>query len=162
MDHHHNEAYDFAMFEPKRVDESKQRNNIIELPKEKLEENRRHKLNPFHVVFTFFFMTILMGIVGTMIYSQVQLTELTDQLNSASKQLEEEQSVYTQLKMKSDAQVSLEMVEDYAKDQLGMKKIDQSQVVCISLSDGDQGQVLQESGENWFTDIWDQIQNLLS
>ena len=57
MDHHHNEAYDFAMFEPKRVDESKQRNNIIELPKEKLEENRRHKLNPFHVVFTFFFMT---------------------------------------------------------------------------------------------------------
>ena len=158
------EAYDLSLFEPRRQEqELPQKNNIIELPSKKLEENRRHKLHPLRAFSTFCVMAVIVAIVGTMVYSQVQLTELTEELNVATKQLEESQSVYTQLKMKSDSQLSLETVENYAKDELGMKKISQSQVECISLSEGDKGQVLQQcSAENWFTDFWNCIQNLLS
>ncbi len=158
----HNEAYDLSLFEPKRLERREQNNNIIELPRERLEKNRKNKVKPFRAIATFFVMAVIVGIVGTMVYSQVQLTELTDQLNAAAKQYEESQSVYTQLKMRSDSQLSLQTVENYAKEELGMKKINQNQVVCVSLSEGDRGQVLLETGDDWWTAAWNYVQNLLS
>lgn len=162
---HQDEAYDLSLFAPKRQEElePQRKQNIIELPQKQLEQNRRNKLQPLHAVATFLSMAVIVGIVGTMVYSQVQLTELTEELNSATKQLEESKSVYTQLKMKSDSQLSLETVENYAKDELGMRKISQNQVECISLSEGDKGAVLEDAaGGNWWTNLWNTIQNLLS
>ncbi|MBW7571673.1 hypothetical protein [Caproiciproducens faecalis] len=159
-----NEAYDFALFEPKRQHEEPQKkSNIIELPKEKLEQNRRVKLNPFRVVSTFLAFGIMISIVGTMVYGQVQLTELTENLNAATKTLNESESVYTQLQMKSDSQLSLQTVENYATNKLGLKKIEQNQVEPIALSKGDKTQVVQNSGDdNWLTSLWNSILQLLS
>lgn len=158
----HNEAYDLSLFEPKQLERREQNNNIIELPRERLEKNRKNKVKPLRAISTFFAMAVIVSIVGTMVYSQVQLTELTDQLNAATKQYEESQSVYTQLKMRSDSQLSLQTVENYAKEELGMKKINQNQVVCVSLSEGDRGQVLLETGGDWWSEAWNYVQNLLS
>ncbi|MDF1493233.1 hypothetical protein [Caproiciproducens sp. CPB-2] len=159
-----NEAYDFALFEPKRQQQGPARkSNIIELPKEKLEQNRRTKIGFFRAVSTFLTFAIMVGIVGTMVYGQVQLTELTEDLNAATKTLNESESVYTQLQMKSDSQLSLQTVENYATNQLGLKKIEQNQVEPISLSKGDKTQVVQKSGdENWLTSLWNSILQLLS
>ena len=96
-----------------------------------------------------------------MVYGQAQLNELTDQINTAQAELSEAQSTYTQLKMKSDSRLSLDTVEEYAKDTLGMRRISQEQVVCISLSSGDKGEVLQEDG-SVLGSLWNWIQNLLS
>ncbi|HHV32307.1 MAG: hypothetical protein E7518_00245 [Ruminococcaceae bacterium] len=157
------EAYDFALFEPKRRQEEPQKqDNIIKLPKEKLEQNRRPKVSPVKAVSAFLAMIVMLGIVGTIVYGQVQLTELTEQLNSATKTLNEQKSVYTQLKMKSESQFSLQAVESYATDKLGMKRIEQSQVEPIELSKGDKTQVVQSGNQNWFTSLWDTIVHLLS
>lgn len=158
------EAYDFALFEPKRQQEAPQKqNNIIELPKEKLEQNRRSRLNPVKAVSGFLALAVMLGIVGTIVYGQVQMTELTEQLNSATKTLDESKSVYTQLKMKSDSQLSLQAVENYATDKLGMKKIEQSQVEPIELSKGDKTQVVKTvENQNWLTSIWESIVQFLS
>lgn len=157
-----NVAYDLSLFEPKPLERQEQKSNIVELPKEQLEKNRKNKVSPLRMIATFFVMAALVGVVTTIVYSQVQLTELTDQVNAAAKQLEESESVYTQLKMKSDSQFSLQTVETYAKDTLGMKKINQNQVVCISLSEGDKGEVLQESCCDWVSSVWNWLQNLVS
>lgn len=158
------EAYDFALFEPKRQQEAPQKqNNIIELPKEKLEQNRRSRLNPVKAVSGFLALAVMLGIVGTIVYGQVQMTELTEQLNTATKTLDESKSVYTQLKMKSDSQLSLQAVENYATDKLGMKKIEQSQVEPIELSKGDKTQVVKTvENQNWLTSIWESIVQFLS
>lgn len=159
------EAYDFALFEPKREQREGQRkrNNIIELPQQKLEENRRAKRNPARAVSAFLAMAVMLGIVSTMVYGQVQLTELTEELNAATKTYNESASVYTQLKMKSDSQLSLETVEDYAANKLGLKKIEQNQVEHISLSKGDKSEVLQSSAhQGWMTSLWESIVHLLS
>lgn len=158
------EAYDFALFEPKRQQEAPQKqNNIIELPKEKLEQNRRSRLNPVKAVSGFLALAVMLGIVGTIVYGQVQMTELTEQLNTATKTLDESKSVYTQLKMKSDSQLSLQAVENYATDKLGMKKIEQSQVEPIELSKGDKTQVVKTvENQNWLTSIWKSIVQFLS
>lgn len=160
-----NAAYDFALFEPKRQQQEvpQKKNNIIELPKEKLEQNRRAKVNPVKVVSGFLALAVIFGMVTTIVYGQVQLTELTEQLNAATQTLNENQSVYTQLKMKSDSQLSLQSVEDYATNKLGMKKIEQSQVDPIELSKGDKTQVLQNANDqNWLGSLWNSIVQLLS
>jgi hypothetical protein len=159
------EAYDFALFEPKHQQQGapQKKDNIIALPKQKLEQNRRTKVNPGRAVSTFLGLAVMLGIVSTMVYGQVQLTELTEKLNAATKTYNESASVYTQLKMKSDSQLSLETVENYATGKLGLKKIEQNQVEPISLSKGDKSQVVQNGTHaNWVTSIWESIVQLLS
>lgn len=160
-----NAAYDFALFEPKRQQQAvpQKKNNIIELPKEKLEQNRRTRVNPAKAISGFLAMAIMLGMVGTIVYGQVQLTELTDQLNAATKTYDENKSVYTQLQMKSNSQLSLQAVEDYATSKLGMKKIEQSQVQPIELSKGDKIQVVRsEKNQSWLTSLWNSIMQFLS
>ncbi|MFR1213725.1 MAG: hypothetical protein ACLSCV_02180 [Acutalibacteraceae bacterium] len=53
-------------------------------------------------------------------------------------------------------------VESYAKENLGMKKIDQNQLVFVELSKGDKGEVVQDNSGNNFTNLWNSIKNFLS
>lgn len=48
-----------------------------------------------------FLLVIALGATGSIIFNQVQLTELTEEIDTAAQQLEESQSVYTQLQMKA-------------------------------------------------------------
>ena len=158
-----NTAYDFSLFEPQRKELPRKPSNVIELPSQQLEENRRPKRKSFRLVATFCFMAFMVSILGTLVYGQVQLTELTEQLNSATKQMEEQKSLHTQLKVKSDSRMPLQAAEVYAKDRLGMSKITYAQVECIKLSPGDKGQVLDPNAAgNWWTSTWNSLQNLLS
>ena len=159
----HSEAYDLSLFEPKKLEQPQKNDNIIEIPQEKLKKNRKTKVKPVRAIAGFMTLAIMLGVVTSMVYSQVQLTELTEQINTASKQLSENQSIYTQLKMKSDSQLSLNSVENYAKDKLGMRKLEQNQMEFVSLSQGDKGKVIQNNqGENWWTSIWHSIEKTLS
>ena len=163
MEKDRSEAYDLSLFEPKRQElpASGKKNNVIKLTQEQLDKSRRVKIQPLHALATFLSMAVVVGIVGSVVYGQAQLNELTDQINTAQAELSEAQSTYTQLKMKSDSRLSLDTVEEYAKDTLGMRRISQEQVVCISLSSGDKGEVLQEDG-SVLGSLWTWIQNLLS
>ena len=110
-----------------------------------------------------FLLVIALGATGSIIFNQVRLTELTEEIDTTAQQLEESQSVYTQLQMKANANLSLATVESYAKENLGMRKIDQSQLVFVELSKGDKGEVVQDnSGNNFFTNLWNSIKNFLS
>ena len=157
-----NEAYDLTLFEPRELQRPQQRDNIIQLPREQLEKNSRPKLQPFRALSTLLFGAAVVAVMGCMIYSQAELNELTTKLNEKTKILTESQSVYTQVKMKSDAQLSLDTVEKYAKDELGMKKIDAAQVEYVSMSEGDKGAVLQENQADLLTSLWNSLQDLLS
>lgn len=162
--HTRGEAYDFELFEPKRKRKLQPHpKQVIRLPREELEKNRRPKHRAFKVISVCTFLVVMLGIVGTFVYGQVRLSELTNEINSTTTELSEQESLYTQLKMKSQAKLSLETVEEYAETQLGMRKLEQNQVEYISLSEGDKGEVLEEdSSENWLTSAWNFIQQLLS
>ena len=80
-----NEAYDFSLFEPSRKEQEQQRpapskqpkkkNNLIRISEEQLEKSRRIKYKPTTVIGGILFSLIVLTIMGTMILSQVQLTE---------------------------------------------------------------------------------------
>lgn len=159
------EAYDFDLFQPKRSLEqpNKEPDNIIRIPKEELKKNRKVSLRPLKVAAMVTFLLLMLGIVGTMVYGQVRLTELTENINTASKQLNESQSLYTQLQMKLNAKLSLDTVENYAENTLGMRKIQSNQVEYITLAEGDKGHVEDKKQEpSWLDSIYSYVQGLLS
>ncbi len=87
---------------------------------------------------------------------------MTEEIDTAAQQLEESQSVYTQLQMKANANLSLATVENYAKENLGEKNRPKS-IGFVELSKGDKGEVVQDnSGNNFFTNLWNSIKNFLS
>lgn len=162
-----NLAYDFELFEtsPKKEkrEQGKKKNNLIKITEEQLLKSRRKKYNPFAVILGVFCSVIVLAIVGTMIYSQAQLTELTAQINAAQKSLAESESVNTQLNMRLESKMSLRSVEDYAKNKLGMRQTQSDQVVYIGLSDGDKAESKETAGEKSLVDrISDTISGLLS
>lgn len=126
-----NEAYDFSLFEPSRKEQEQQRpapskqpkkkNNLIRISEEQLEKSRRIKYKPTTVIGGILFSLIVLTIMGTMILSQVQLTELTENINDANALLAEQQSITTQLQVKVESQLSLRSVEDYARTSWGCR-----------------------------------------
>lgn len=160
-----NAAYDFELFAPKRRLEQAPvpKNNVIEIPREKLEEIRRPKRSVWRMLPTILAFLVIAGMAGTYIYGQVQISELSDSLSSVEKTLAEDQSVYTQMAMKSDSQMSLEAIEQYATDKMGMQKLNEAQVQSVKLSSGDKTQVvIPAQEEGWFSKLIKSIRQFLS
>lgn len=162
-----NAAYDFSMFEPKRQPQTEKskskKQNIIVIPEKELQKNSRPKVHPFKMLSRFFVLALILGALGSLVYGQVRLTELTESINAAEKNLAENESLYTQLQMKTNAQLSMDNAGTYAKEELGMRAAEQGQTEYITLSDGDKSEVLIDTGDqNWFTSVWNWLAGLLS
>ena len=158
-------AYDFALFEPKRSAEREPRrqSNVIEIPKERLEQNRKPKLRPWKVVSMFLVFLAVSGILGMYIFGQAQLGELSTRMGEAEETLREERNQYAQLKIKSDTALSMEAVETYAAQKLGMKKTTEDQVTTVELSKGDKSEVVAKTeNAGWLERAWEKVKGFLS
>lgn len=119
-------AYDLSLFE-----ESKNKNNIVRLPKKSY--NKKTKINSMHAIALGAICVLGVGIFGTFVYNQVQLTELTSKICIGEKALSESESIYTQLQVKAESKMSLSVIENYAIDKMEMTKLDPSQIEYINL-----------------------------
>ena len=81
-----NTAYDISIFE-ERKHIAERKNNILELPDKKASVNKKNKSNVMAVLFTALTFSLSVAIVGTILFNQVQLTEITDKTNKVEKQL---------------------------------------------------------------------------
>lgn len=164
------EAYDFAMFEvrgqnaapvieePAKKPEKKKAKNIIELPKEELEKNRRKKIHPFKAIVMGLCFTVIFSTVISLVYSQVQLTELTEQINRQTQLLNEEKALEVQMQMLMAEKVNAADVEEYARTELGMSKINENQVEYLNMTLEDEGTVLHASQEeSWFSSLMQKV-----
>ena len=107
-----NTAYDLSLFEDNpRV--RKKKNNVVKIPRKKIQAKRKRRLNSKTVLCSAAISAIIVSVFSIMVYSQIQLTELTDKINTVDKTLAESQSTYTQLKMRAESKYSLPSVEEY-------------------------------------------------
>ena len=141
MPRYSSEAYDFSLFEERTSTEERV-------------SNARWKAAAvlcFGVVFS---------AVTLVVYNQVQLTELTEEINTTAKQLEEAESLEIQLNMEASAQMDGAAVEQYAQEELGMSKVSGGQVTYVNVAQEDQGTVVREatSGSFW-ENLWSAIQS---
>ena len=165
-------AYDFSLFEahsaaapaPKTpaAPAKKKKSNVIRLNEKQLRRSHRRNAHAFRTILSLGVVLVVVGAIGAIVFSQVQLTELTENINDANALLAEQQSITTQLQVKVESQLSLRSVEDYAQNQLGMQNAANNPITYISLANGDKAEIIQPEEKSWLDTIADAISGLLS
>lgn len=111
------------------------RPRVIQKTKKQLKaETRRSRAAALRI-------TVIAAVVffalGLHIYCQVQVNELDQQLTDINQQIAVLESDNTRRNMELNANVSLDKVDEYARNELGMVKISDYQVNYVKLSDQD-------------------------
>jgi len=170
---HSSEAYDFTLFEsrvdntaaavqPKKKEAPKKniRENIVELPEKKLRQNSRKKIKPLKAVVMTVSFALVFATFLAVVYNQVRLTELTDEISLSTTKLEEAKSIGVLLQMQASEKMSSEEIEKYAKEVLGMTKVGDSQITFVNPTQDDHGVVLSEgTGSSFWGNIWSGIKS---
>lgn len=159
-----NNAYDISVFEDENLENQDlhKKNKVVKIPKKKIEQAKRRKRNPLKLTVSFLFSAVVVAVVGMIIYSQVQLTELNQKISEAQETLENSQSEYTQMQMNVDAKYTTSIIEEYAQDKLGMTKANNSQKEFVDLSSGDKAKVVEKEDKSIFDTIVDWISSIWS
>ncbi len=155
MSHTHgNTAYDLSRFEPKEERSSSPKRH--RKPKYRLRQDLPRVLSMLMV------MAVAIGIFGYMLYSHVQIAELSDQISTAKSDLSQAKSEYDYLNMQVQSKTSLANVEEYARNVLGMKKLDNYQVEYITIREQQQAQVNSEQDDSFWGSITRAVEDFLS
>ncbi len=159
-----NNAYDISVFEDENLENQDlhKKNKVVKIPKKKIEQAKRRKRNPLKLTVSFLFSAVVVAVVGMIIYSQVQLTELNQKISEAQETLENSQSEYTQMQMNVDAKYTTSIIEEYAQDKLGMTKANISQKEFVDLSSGDKAKIVEKEDKSIFDTIVDWISSIWS
>lgn len=159
-----NNAYDISVFEDENLENQDlhKKNKVVKIPKKKIEQAKRRKRNPLKLTVSFLFSAVVVAVVGMIIYSQVQLTELNQKISEAQETLENSQSEYTQMQMNVDAKYTTSIIEEYAQDKLGMTKANSSQKEFVDLSSGDKVKIVEKEDKSIFDTIVDWISSIWS
>lgn len=164
-------AYDLNLFKDstakqlpkeKEVRRVKQKNKVVTISEEQLYHVRRRKHNPFKIIIGGLSGAVITVIVATIIMGQVQLTELTRQINATKSELLVSNSTYTQLQMGIQSKLSTSEIEAYAENTLGMTKAENAQKEFVSLSEGDKAELSSDANKNFFQKIIEAITGLWS
>ena len=159
-----NNAYDISVFEDENLENQDlhKKNKVVKIPKKKIEQAKRRKRNPLKLTVSFLFSAVVVAVVGMIIYSQVQLTELNQKISEAQETLENSQSEYTHMQMNVDAKYTTSIIEEYAQDKLGMTKANSSQKEFVDLSSGDKAKIVEKEDKSIFDTIVDWISSIWS
>ena len=125
--------------------------------------SHRHSANTVKMLMNLAVVLVIVGAIGAVVFSQVQLTELTDEINTANESLSQEKSIAIQLEMQAASKLNTEEIVQIAREKLGMEKVADGQTSYISLTQDDEGTVVQaEKTPNLLDRIWQVLQSLFS
>ena len=132
------EAYEVSLFEPKKA-------KIVELKPNKkqiqAQKRRARTQKILNVSVTALIVTVVIGAVAFTLTSRAQLNELNNTIRNEQNELSQLQEEYNILSAELANKTSVQAVEDYAVNQLGMQKIESHQIQYITVEDSDQVEV---------------------
>ena len=128
-----NAAYDLERFAPR---EQKPRLRVAGQPKPK-RGLARYNLKWIKAVA---FASVFLALVCSVLYSQVQSTELSAQIRTQEDTLADLQSEYTYLSNEMEMKTNLSAVQEYATNTLKMVKMDRSQVTYVTTGQENKGE----------------------
>ncbi len=178
------EAYDFSLFEEHRVESvdaaadaprwdntqpqeepqrerrEKPKENVVELPGKEQRKAKKPRRHPLRTMAAVLACGVMFSTVTMVIYNQVQLTELTEEINQTTQKLQEAESLEIQLNMEASQKMDGAAVEEYAQSELGMSKVVGGQVTYVDSVQEDQGTVVREAGGgSFFEKLWATVQS---
>lgn len=164
------DSFDFERFEPKTVSTSNAAPKIVpkvqEGPKLELvkkqkpsanEEKQEALIAARKTRKIFIIAVVVFAFFSALIYSRIQLDEINRQISSLDSQMKIAQSDKIKLDNQLNAAISIDKVEDYAVNTLGMVKVQEHQVVYIDLSSSDS--VVMADGKEVNEDVLKEIEN---
>lgn len=89
---------------------------------------------------------VMLVVLGSLIFSRVQLSEKQAVLKQANTELSTSQSENIRLQMQFNSMMSMDKVEEYAQSKLGMVKRESYQISYFDISSSD-GAILTKSGK---------------
>lgn len=135
-------AYDFSRFEraqaapqpsPARPKKSPPKPVKVPEPRKSSAQRQREGIDSLRrTVKTILVSGLLISLLGGMLYSEVRQDELTHAYRKLESQMAVAQSENTRLNMELGAKLSLDKVEAYAREKLGMVKNDAA-VECVNI-----------------------------
>lgn len=157
------EAYDFARFEtqvrtPQPVQPQQQEERLRSVKGGKGVPSAMQKIfsNMLQVVTVIAFFALACAFLQ----SEAELTEYSQQIQTASQELAQKQSQYSYLESTLNASINLDQVEKVAKE-LGLVKLDSSQITYIRLENEAVLTTQESSFEQWKTTIQEFCANIL-
>lgn len=136
----------------------KKKRNIVKLNEKQLRVARRQNIDTGKVARSIVGVAAIFLMVAYVIYGQVQLTELTYEIENSQQELSELHSVQIQLEMEAAAGKNSDEMREYAETVLGMGAVRGDQVTCISIAQDDEA-VLSDEG---FGSIFKKLTNTVS
>ena len=128
-----NTAYDFDRFMPQTKPQTPPNDNVVRLPVKK----QKQKPQRGRMVRVVAICAVCFMLFGAVIYNEMTINELNTGIQSASTKLDHSQNEYIQLQMAAQSRITLDEVEKYAVNVLGMQKLQNSQIEYIRMNDQD-------------------------
>lgn len=141
-------AYDLSQFAP--AERERPRVKVVTTKK----KNSRNK-KAFKVKFVAYMVVLAVLMAGT-VYSRFQLTEVKSSINTNTTALTALQSENAYLSYELESMVSLRNAEDYAENELGLVRVDSSQIEYVSLCGGNMIET-EEKTENPFVSFFNLV-----
>lgn len=126
-----NEAYNFDMFAP----QPQRRPAPQTRPKVRVEEGSRAEVRRRRQILGVLVMVFLLAVLGALVLNTyAQVGEMSQQLSNQQDQLNNERATYTDLVYQLESRTNMVNVEERAM-QMGMVKVDKSQVTYIRVAE---------------------------
>lgn len=110
---------------------------------------RRYSAKRNHIPFSYFMSAVVfVALTVLMITSYVRLNEVTFTQQQLKGELEKLLTEQQYMKVKIEEKITIKNVEQYAKINLNMSKIDKNRVEYIKISDENRSEVLSDIAEN--------------
>lgn len=149
-----NAAYNFEMFEPQKQ-RTEPQIKVIHNQKHRKIQNRNFMLRVLTYAAIF-----LVGMIS-ILFNQIAITEVTNQVSEKTKELETLQNEYRMLQNEMESSVALANIETIVTRDMGMVKLDESQITYVNLSEGDAKVVPNDSDAGFFSKTKNSIRNLV-
>lgn len=104
--------------------------------------SRRRTLKMQHMVCIVFSMCV----AGVLLYGQVRLTSITQQIGEKTEQLDALNNEYISLNAQQGKELSLSYVEEYAQNELGMVKLDNNATEYVEMNNPDRIEISTAKG----------------
>ena len=131
-------AYDFEMFVPRKAQEPVRKDNIVKLPRTK-QQQRAKKRAVKHLSASAFAVMTTVFVIAAMcgnIFLRLEINEYNSKINDTKSEIKALDSEITGLEVELERIVSYSNIEVEAAE-IGMKKMDKSQVKYIRVNDKD-------------------------
>jgi cell division protein FtsL len=130
-----NAAYDFSRFEP--VEQKKEPEKMQKIPAPKKKQVKKQSVRPATVVKWVFVSAFVMLSLASIMVGNIKITQLNDEITNSQKSLDVLKSNQVSLDAKLEARMSMQKVEDYAVNKLGLAKVQPFQIEYVHLTNQD-------------------------